>query len=207
MKTVKGRVLSQIVEKKSKFISDLYYIESEKDAEEKIIEIKKTYHDARHHCFAYRVLEKGNIIERASDDGEPSGTAGAPILQLLSKQELVNVLVVVTRYFGGILLGTGGLVRAYTQSANESIEKAKIVNIELGEILKIPISYQNLPYIQYYCGKRTIPIIKMNFDNEPYAVIEILLKEKDEFLKEMEKKQILINKIEVLDQKYLEKNV
>lgn len=207
MKTVKERVSSQIVEKKSKFISDLYYIESEKDAEEKIIEIKKTYHDARHHCFAYRVLEKGNIIERASDDGEPSGTAGAPILQLLSKQELVNVLVVVTRYFGGILLGTGGLVRAYTQSANESIEKAKIVNIELGEILKIPISYQNLPYIQYYCGKRAIPIIKMNFDNEPYAVIEILLKEKDEFLKEMEKKQILINKIEVLDQKYLEKNV
>lgn len=207
MKTVKGRVSSQIVEKKSKFISDLYYIESEKDAEEKIVEIKKTYHDARHHCFAYRVLEKGNIIERASDDGEPSGTAGAPILQLLSKQELVNVLVVVTRYFGGILLGTGGLVRAYTQSANESIEKAKIVNIELGEILKIPISYQNLPYIQYYCGKRAIPVIKMNFDNEPYAVIEILLKEKDEFLKEMEKKQILINKIEVLDQKYLEKNV
>lgn len=207
MKTVKERVSSQIVEKKSKFISDLYYIESEKDAEEKIVEIKKTYHDARHHCFAYRVLEKGNIIERASDDGEPSGTAGAPILQLLSKQELVNVLVVVTRYFGGILLGTGGLVRAYTQSANESIEKAKIVNIELGEILKIPISYQNLPYIQYYCGKRAIPIIKMNFDNEPYAVIEILLKEKDEFLKEMEKKQILINKIEVLDQKYLEKNV
>lgn len=207
MKTVKERVSSQIVEKKSKFISDLYYIESEKDAEEKIIEIKKTYHDARHHCFAYRVLEKGNIIERASDDGEPSGTAGAPILQLLSKQELVNVLVAVTRYFGGILLGTGGLVRAYTQSANESIEKAKIVNIELGEILKIPISYQNLPYIQYYCGKRAIPIIKMNFDNEPYAVIEILLKEKDEFLKEMEKKQILINKIEVLDQKYLEKNV
>lgn len=207
MKTVKERVSSQITEKKSKFISDLYYIESEKDAEEKIIEIKKTYHDARHHCFAYRVLEKGNIIERASDDGEPSGTAGAPILQLLSKQELVNVLVVVTRYFGGILLGTGGLVRAYTQSANESIEKAKIVNIELGEILKIPISYQNLPYIQYYCGKRAIPIIKMNFDNEPYAIIEILLKEKDEFLKEMEKKQILINKIEVLDQKYLEKNV
>lgn len=207
MKTVKGRVSSQIVEKKSKFISDLYYIESEKDAEEKIIDIKKTYHDARHHCFAYRVLEKGNIIERASDDGEPSGTAGAPILQLLSKQELVNVLVVVTRYFGGILLGTGGLVRAYTQSANESIEKAKIVNIELGEILKIPISYQNLPYIQYYCGKRAIPVIKMNFDNEPYAIIEILLKEKDEFLKEMEKKQILINKIEVLNQKYLEKNV
>lgn len=207
MKTVKGRVSSQIVEKKSKFISDLYYIESEKDAEEKIIDIKKTYHDARHHCFAYRVLEKGNIIERASDDGEPSGTAGAPILQLLSKQELVNVLVVVTRYFGGILLGTGGLVRAYTQSANESIEKAKIVNIELGEILKIPISYQNLPYIQYHCGKRAIPVIKMNFDNEPYAIIEILLKEKDEFLKEMEKKQILINKIEVLNQKYLEKNV
>ncbi len=115
MKTIKNEVSAEITEKKSKFIANLYYIESVKEAEEKIEQICKKYHDAKHHCFAYRILEEKNIVERVSDDGEPSGTAGAPMLQFLAKNELANVLVIVTRYFGGILLGTGGLVRAYTR--------------------------------------------------------------------------------------------
>ena len=131
MKTITGNTEAEIVEKRSKFISNLYYVETVEQAENKLKEIKKKYNDARHNCFAYRVCEKNTIVERASDDGEPSGTAGAPMLNLLSKSDLTNCLVIVTRYFGGILLGTGGLVRAYTESAKQAIEKAKSFNFDL----------------------------------------------------------------------------
>ena len=107
MKTITGNTEAEIVEKRSKFISNLYYVETVEQAENKLKEIKKKYNDARHNCFAYRVCEKNTVVERASDDGEPTGTAGAPMLNILSKSDLTNCLVVVTRYFGGILLGTG----------------------------------------------------------------------------------------------------
>ncbi len=130
MKTIKENVTAQITEKKSKFICDLSYVSSKQEAEQKIKEIKKKYHDAKHHCFAYRIKDENIIIEKSSDDGEPSGTAGSPILNLLSKYELVNVLAVVTRYFGGILLGTGGLARAYTQCTQKALQNASFVNEE-----------------------------------------------------------------------------
>ena len=130
MKTIKENVTAQLAEKKSKFISDIYHVNSVEEAEAKLQEIHKKYYDAKHHCFAYRILEQDGIIEKASDDGEPSGTAGAPMLNILQKNELCNIIVVVTRYFGGILLGTGGLVRAYTQVAKQAVENAQIVTVE-----------------------------------------------------------------------------
>ena len=150
-------------------------------------------------------MEENKIIERASDDGEPNGTAGGPMLQLLSKQDLVNVLIVVTRYFGGILLGTGGLVRAYSGVANCGLEKAEVVNLALGEKLKVPVTYQNFAYLQYYCKKNNICIIHTNFDNEPYAIIEIQNNEKDKFICEMEEKGFDIEKIDLIDKAYLKK--
>lgn len=203
--TIKEAVSSEITEKKSKFISDIFYVETQKEAEEKIEEIRKKYHDAKHHCFAYRILEEGKTIERASDDGEPSGTAGAPMLQLLSKKELVNVLAITTRYFGGILLGTGGLVRAYSQATSNNIEKAKIVNLQLGQRLKIPISYQNLAYLQYYCKKNDISIIETSFENNMYVIIEIIDDKIQKFLYEMQEKQFDIAKVEILEKKYIKK--
>lgn len=205
MYTIKEAVSAEITEKKSKFISNIFYIESQQEADEKLEQIRKKYHDAKHHCFAYRILVEGKIMERASDDGEPSGTAGSPMLQLLAKKELVNVLAITTRYFGGILLGTGGLVRAYTQATNSSVEKAKIVDLELGERLKIPVSYQNLAYLQYYCKKNDISIIKTSFENNIYAIIEIADDKKDKFLYEMGKKKFDIEKIESLEKKYIQK--
>lgn len=109
-KTINKDAVAEIVEKKSKFIASLFYVENVEEAEEKIKEIKKKYFDARHNCFAYRIATESRIVERFSDDGEPSGTAGAPMLTVLAGNNLANVLVVVTRYFGGILLGTGGLI-------------------------------------------------------------------------------------------------
>ena len=127
--TIENNVTSEFTEKKSKFIGNLFYIESSSEAEEIIKKTKKKYFDAKHNCIAYRTIENGQIVERFSDDGEPSGTAGAPMLNILQKNNLVNVLIVVTRYFGGILLGTGGLVRAYQNSLMLAIENSNKVGI------------------------------------------------------------------------------
>lgn len=199
MKTIKQSVSAEITEKKSKFISEIFYVESVQEADEKIEEINKKYHDAKHHCFAYRILGENGIIERLSDDGEPSGTAGLPILQLISKKELVNVLVVVTRYFGGILLGTGGLVRAYSKATDDALNKVETIILKKGEKIKVYVSYKNLAYLQYYCKKNSITILQTNFDKEPYAIIEITNQEKEQFLYEMQKKQFNIEKIEILE--------
>ena len=153
MKTITGNTEAEIVEKRSKFISNLYYVETVEQAENKLKEIKKRYNDARHNCFAYRVCEKNTIVERASDDGEPSGTAGAPMLNLLSKSDLTNCLVIVTRYFGGILLGTGGLVRAYSEATKKALEIAKIVEKDYGIIAKYTVAYDELEKIKYYFEK------------------------------------------------------
>ena len=150
MNTIKKSAEAEIIEKKSKFIGEVFYIETVQEAEEKLREINKKYHDAKHHCFAYRVMEQEKIIEKCSDDGEPSGTAGAPMLQNIKKNDLINVIVIVTRYFGGILLGTGGLVRAYSKATNDSLEKAEIIEIKKGERIQLTILYRDLQFIKYY---------------------------------------------------------
>ena len=102
--TIQENVTEQIVEKKSRFIAKLYYVENEEEINNLIKEIKKQYFDARHHCIAYRLVKDNMIIERANDDGEPSGTAGAPMLKILQNNNLCNILIIVIRYFGGTLL-------------------------------------------------------------------------------------------------------
>ncbi len=234
MKTIKQDTSSEITEKKSKFISDIFYVETVEEAEKKIEQVRKKYHDAKHHCFTYRILEQNNeisenqveqneilnqnrdkmlenektktaykIIERASDDGEPSGTAGGPMLNLLAKNDLCNIVVIVTRYFGGILLGTGGLVRAYTKALEASLNNTEIIDLVQGEILKIPVSYQTIAYLQYYCKKNNISILQTNFDEEPYVIIEMERTGKDKMLQELKKRKLEIEKITVVKRKYL----
>ena len=101
--TIKENKKTEIVVKKSRFIAEVFYVEAEKEAEDIIEKVRKREHSAKHHCFAYRVLED-SLIQRMSDDGEPQGTAGSPMLAILQNKDLINVLVIVTRYFGGILL-------------------------------------------------------------------------------------------------------
>ena len=126
----------EIVEKKSRFIGEVFPVETEEEAAEILGNIKKQYWDARHHCWAY-VIGEEQVQERFSDDGEPGGTAGKPILEVIRGHGLKNVLVVVTRYFGGTLLGTGGLVRAYTQSAQAGIAASTLITKIDGYELKI----------------------------------------------------------------------
>ena len=162
-KTIKENVSAELVEKKSKFIANLFYIESREEAEDIIKMQKKKYYDARHNCYAFRVLEEDGIIEKSSDDGEPSGTAGAPMLNILSKMEITNVLVIVTRYFGGILLGTGGLVKAYSNSTKLALEKAEISMLEEGFVYKLELNYSDLENFKYFMKNNEIKIQKEEY--------------------------------------------
>lgn len=179
-KTIENEGLSELIEKKSKFIASVYHIESIKEAEEKLMQVRKKYYDARHNCYAYRVLENNNLVERSSDDGEPSGTAGAPMLNILKQEDLCNVLIVVTRYFGGILLGTGGLVRAYSQSTKEVIEKSKIVLKQEGYVVEIEIEYRDFDRLKYFCKTNEIKIINSQYLEN--IIVEVEIKQNQKFL-------------------------
>lgn len=172
-KTIKNEVSNEITEKKSRFITNIFYVETETEAINKINNIKSKYHDARHNCYAYRIIAENGIKERSSDDGEPGGTAGAPILNVITKNNLVNVLIIVTRYFGGILLGAGGLVRAYSESASEIIEKIEKVVKEPGYITEIEISYQDLEKVKYLLKSNKIKINNNIYEENVKLVIEV----------------------------------
>ena len=138
-KSVKQRSEAEYTVNRSRFIGRCFPVESEEAALCLLGDIRKKHWDATHNCFAYRIGE--NAAARFSDDGEPGGTAGKPIMDVLTGRELTNVLCVVTRYFGGILLGAGGLVRAYSKSAADAVTKAGMVSYLPGTILDIPMDY------------------------------------------------------------------
>lgn len=172
-KTIEKEAEATVVEKKSKFIANIFYIENEKEAEEMINKIKKKYHDARHNCFAYRVNGENGIIQKQSDDGEPTGTAGAPMLNILEKRELVNVVVIVTRYFGGILLGTGGLVKAYSEATKKALENAIEIKREEGYVIEILTEYEEDSKFQRFCIQNDINIIKREYTDKIKNIVEI----------------------------------
>ena len=143
----------EIVEKKSRFIAAAAPVRSEEEALQFIESVRKRYWDARHHCYAYVIGERGEL-QRCSDDGEPGGTAGKPILEVITGEEIRNVVLVVTRYFGGTLLGTGGLVRAYSSAAKEGLASSVIITKIPGVKLHIGTDYTGLGKIQYILGQR-----------------------------------------------------
>ncbi|ACB83733.1 YigZ family protein [Natranaerobius thermophilus JW/NM-WN-LF] len=152
--TVKSNSEVELYIKKSRFISYVAPVDSEEKAQEFVNTIKEQHSDATHNVYAYRVGLKSDI-KRQSDDGEPSGTAGKPVLDVIENQNLKNLAIVVTRYFGGIKLGAGGLVRAYSNSAKEGVEQAGIVTRSLHSELKIEVDYSQLGKIQNEIGERT----------------------------------------------------
>lgn len=204
--TIKENVVAEIVEKKSKFISNLIYVDNTKDAENIIKEIKKKYFDARHNCIAYRIVENEKVVERSSDDGEPSGTAGAPMLTILQKNNLANVLVIVTRYFGGILLGTGGLVRAYSESTIKAIEQADKVEMILGEELEVVLDYNNFENFKYYCKNNDINIVNPQYTENIVCKIEINTDKKQKLMSDFETKKINLKELRELSKKYIIKS-
>ena len=203
MITVKEYVQSEIVEKKSKFIANIYYVETVEEAENKIKETKKKYHDARHNCSCYRVLKEGKIVEKQSDDGEPSGTAGGPMLNILQKRDVVNVVVIVTRYFGGILLGTGGLVRAYSDATQKAIDSAEKNKIILGVEYEVKVDYSNLEKLKYYARTNNINIINTEFQNEIVCTLQISNENESIFLEDVNKQNLTIIEYKKICEKYI----
>ena len=205
--TIKENSNAQITEKKSKFIANLFYVESIKEAEEIIEKIKKKYFDAKHNCIAYRIMENEQIVERFSDDGEPSGTAGAPMLNILQKNNLINVLIIVTRYFGGILLGTGGLVKAYSNSLLLALENTTKVIKCMGEELEVSLEYSQFESFKYYCKINDINIVDVNYKENIICKIELETIKKDKLLDDFKTKKINLSNIEELNKKLIAKSI
>ncbi len=134
-----GRSETELVEKRSRFIGQVWLVSSEEEARVRIEETRKKHYDARHNCWCFRLHDGG--VERCSDDGEPQGTAGQPMLNVFQREDVTDVLCVVTRYFGGVLLGAGGLVRAYTQAAKDALDAAGISVVRRWVALEVPCTY------------------------------------------------------------------
>lgn len=220
-KSINSESVAEIIEKKSKFIATLCEANSKDEAEKILQETRKKYHDAKHNCYAY-IVEEAKLaggtnehessnqvtdkivqkIEKCSDDGEPSGTAGAPMLALLKSANLTNVIIIVTRYFGGILLGTGGLVRAYTESAQKAIENAQIVQKDYGIRYEVEIAYSDLKNIQFICKNLKINIVKMEYKENIKLILESTLDAK----KELERANISLISINEICHKIITQN-
>lgn len=173
-KTVYCGKEAEIIEKKSRFIATVKPVKSEEEAVAFIEALKKKYWNATHNCFAY-VIGEHFQIQRCSDDGEPSGTAGKPMLDVLLGEEIHDTVVVVTRYFGGTLLGTGGLVRAYQSSTKAGLEASTIITKMHGHKISIETDYTGLGKIQYILGQRGLTILNSEYTDK--VVMEVLLPE------------------------------
>ena len=182
MKDISRTVLvpgqGEIVEKKSRFIGEIFPASSLAEAEERLLGIRKRYYDARHHCFAAVVGVPGTPeeIRRGNDDGEPGGTAGKPMLEGLDGEDLHNTAVVVTRYFGGTLLGTGGLVRAYSAAVKAAIANAVIVTVIRGRKIVYRVSYPDAGKLQYLYAKEGIEKPEIEYGQDVVMTLRMPLK-------------------------------
>lgn len=174
----------EIVEKKSRFIAGVQAVCTEEEACAYIEARRKRYWDARHHCYAYILGEQGQTL-RFSDDGEPSGTAGRPILEVLTGSGIRNLALVVTRYFGGTLLGTGGLVRAYTRAAQAGLAACRTAIMRYGHELTVETDYNGIGKLQYLLGQRGIPIEEAVYTQQVTLVCRVPYEEKVGLLKEI----------------------
>lgn len=168
-----------LIEKKSKFIGRIIKVETEEQAKKHLDDIRKSEKGAVHNCFAYIIKDQN--IERFSDDGEPQGTAGKPILEVVKKENITNVLCVVTRYFGGTLLGTGGLVRAYNQTAKKALETAGIALMLPFKVVKIQCSYNIFDILQKSFENYTLYIGETEYGENIVINLSILESEYDDF--------------------------
>ena len=183
-KTIYQGNKAEIVEKKSRFIATVQLVRSEQEALEFIEKIKKQYWDASHNCFAYTVGERQEL-QRFSDDGEPGGTAGRPMLDVLLGEGLHNTAVAVTRYFGGTLLGTGGLVRAYQKSTKAGIDASMVITKKRARKLKINTDYTGLGKIQYILAQRGLKIMDTQYTDSVCMKVLLPLDEEGIIKKEI----------------------
>ena len=197
MKKIIKNGQGEYIEKKSKFIAHIFNVESEQQAAAIIAEVKKKYWDARHNCYAYILGNKGEI-QRFSDDGEPSGTAGKPILEVLSGNECSNCLCIVTRYFGGVLLGTGGLIRAYTSASKEALDDCLTGELVEGVHAYLDADYNYVGKIQHLCIQHDITVVNTEYSDN--VIFELMMEKQvrqkfEKALTEMSSGSIVLREI------------
>ncbi len=174
----------EIIEKKSRFIATVRVVESEEEAQAFIEEMKKKYWDARHNCSAFVIGQRGELT-RCSDDGEPSGTAGRPMLEVLLGTGIRNIAVVVTRYFGGVLLGTGGLVRAYTQAVQEGLKNCETAVMRFGVRYKLITDYNGVGKILYLLSEKGIGQEESDYGENVTLQVMVPFEEAAAFVKDV----------------------
>ena len=174
MKIILKGATAEITEKKSRFIATVQSVRSQEEADDFILRTRKTFWDARHNCSAMILGQRGEI-SRCSDDGEPSGTAGRPMLSVLAGEELTDVCAVVTRYFGGVLLGTGGLVRAYSDAVKKAVAACLTGTRTEGIRLRIRTSYNDAGKIRYILEQRQLPLTDVSYTDmvETETLVEL----------------------------------
>lgn len=201
-KTVKTPSVTTLTEKKSKFIASVFPVTSENDALEKLNTVKKTYSDATHNVYAY-VIDENNIF-RYSDDGEPSGTAGMPVLDSIRGQNLVDVLVVVTRYFGGTLLGTGGLVRTYGASAHNGLIASEIIKRTLCNRIYVKTDYTLSGKISHHIAQNNYILEDTFYDENVTYVILSKINHTDKLISDLTEITCGSANISVIDSCYVD---
>lgn len=190
MKVIKENTKNEIIIKNSKFITLLIKILKEDEVKEVLKDIKEQYPKATHYCYAYKILDN---IKKQSDDGEPSKTAGFPMLNVLDKEDVTNILAVTIRYFGGIKLGAGGLVRAYTRSVKEALENVEKINLIKGYLCKITFPYNKENEVLRKISKENI-IEKTYLKDITYTIL-------------LEKDSPLLPNAEIIKETYIEKSI
>ena len=167
-------------EKKSRFLSYIFEVKNEQEVEAYLSALKKQHYTANHHCYAY-VIGTDGAAAKCSDDGEPQKTAGYPILSVIRGQELVNTLIVVVRYFGGTLLGTGGLVRAYTNASKDAVSKAVLIHKYLADLLEIVCDYNTVGKLQYYFAAEGYKLLSSDYGTDVRFRIPVIKDKTEQF--------------------------
>lgn len=201
--TIQGYGESEIIIQKSRFLTYVSRAETEQQAQDFINNIKEKHKSANHNCSAYIIGEHDNI-QKANDDGEPSGTAGVPMLEVLKKQGLQDTVVVVTRYFGGIKLGGGGLIRAYGKATTEGIDAAKVVERKLHHLMKISIDYTWLGKVENEVRNSVYPLKEINYAELVEVMVFSKADEEETFINWMAEMTNGQAKVELVEKEFLE---
>ncbi|MEI4769580.1 YigZ family protein [Psychrobacillus sp. FJAT-51614] len=201
--TVKDYGESEIIIQKSRFLTYVNRAETEEEAQDFINSIKLKHKDATHNCSAY-IIGEHDHIQKANDDGEPSGTAGVPMLEVLKKQGIKDTVVVVTRYFGGIKLGGGGLIRAYGKATTEGIAAAKVVERKLHHLMKVSIDYNWLGKVENEVRNSEYPLKDINYADSVEVNVYVKAEDESKFSDWMTEITNGQTKIEIVEKEFLE---